>query len=229
MRGELKPPTRFAELSKCGGLLVQSIRSSGFQAPRLILASASRSRRALLEGAGVMVTSKPAQIDEDEIKLAMRAEGAAAIEVAEALAELKALRVSQQDQEALVVGADQILICGDLWFDKPADLDHAAGHLRALSGKSHELLTCVCVARGGSRIWHHRARATLVMRPLSEVYIRDYLSALGPRALESVGAYQLEGLGAQLFSRVEGDFFTILGLPLLPLLEFLRSHEVIGR
>jgi septum formation protein len=214
--------------------LVQSIRSSNSTAsnstaPRLILASASRSRRELLESAGVMVTSKPAQIDEDEIKLAMRAEGAAAIEVAETLAELKALRVSQQDREALVVGADQILTCGDLWFDKPADLDHAAGHLRALSGKSHELLTCVCVARGGSRIWHHRARATLVMRPLSEAYIRDYLSALGPRALESVGAYQLEGLGAQLFSRVEGDFFTILGLPLLPLLEFLRSHEVIGR
>ena len=199
------------------------------EARRLILASASRSRRELLERAGVPADRMPAEVDETEIKLALRQEQADALTVAETLAELKACRISQRESEALVIGADQMLTCGDVWFDKPRDQDQAAGHLRALSGRTHRLETCVCVALGGRRIWHHRDSANLTMRPLSDSFIDAYLTALGSRALESVGAYQLEGLGAQLFSKVEGDFFTILGLPLLPLLEFLRGHEVIGR
>ena len=198
-------------------------------APPIILASASVSRRALLENAGVPARCMAARIDEEEIKLALRQEQADAMAAAETLAELKACRVSQKEPEALVIGADQILTCGDVWFDKPADLDQAAGHLRALSGRSHKLLTCVCVARDGRRIWHHRDSAGLTMRHLSDGFIRSYLAAVGERALDSVGAYQLEGRGAQLFAKIEGDFFTILGLPLLPLLEFLRGHGAIER
>jgi len=198
-------------------------------APSLILASASASRRALLEGAGVPVSCQPARIDETEIKLAMRQEKADALAVATTLAELKACRVSQRNPGSLAIGADQILTCGDVWFDKPVDLDQAAGHLHALSGRTHRLLTCVCVAKDGRRIWHHQDSAQLTMRPLSAGFIEGYLAAVGERALESVGAYQLEGRGAQLFAKIEGDFFTILGLPLLPLLEFLRGHGAIER
>lgn len=197
--------------------------------PQLILASASSSRRALLAAAAVPVRCIAASIDEAEIKLAMRQEKAGAMAVAETLAELKACRISQKEPGALVIGADQMLTCGDVWFDKPVDLDQAAGHLRALSGRSHKLLTCVCVAQDGRRIWHHRASATLTMRVLSDRFIESYLAAVGDAALNSVGAYQLEGRGAQLFAAVEGDFFTILGLPLLPLLEFLRAYGVIER
>jgi len=195
--------------------------------PPLILASASPSRRAMLEAAAVPFTHRAARIDETEIKLAMRQEKADAMAVAETLAELKACRISQKEPTALVIGADQILTCGDVWFDKPADLDQAAGHLRALSGRSHDLSTCVCLAKGGRRIWHHRESARLTLRPLSDSFIRSYLAAVGEAALTSVGGYRLEGRGTQLFSKIEGDFFTILGLPLLPLLAVLRSHGVI--
>lgn len=199
------------------------------QAPRLILASASPSRRGLLERAGVSARYAVARVDEAEIKLAMRQEGATALSVAETLAELKATRLSQKEPAALVIGADQILTCGDVWFDKPVDLDQAAGHLRALSGRSHNLMTCVCVAQEGRRIWHHRESCELTMRKLSDSFIKAYLAVVGEAVLTSVGAYQLEGRGAQLFAKVEGDFFTILGLPLLPLLDFLRGHGVIER
>ena len=113
-------------------------------------------------------------------------------------------------------------------FDKPADLDEAARHLRALRGKTHELATSVSVLRDEVRLWHHNETPRLTARPFSDAFIADYLALVGPAALESVGAYQLEGPGAQLFSRVEGDFFSILGLPLLPLMAFLREHGVLG-
>ncbi|MEE8270638.1 MAG: Maf family protein [Alphaproteobacteria bacterium] len=196
--------------------------------PRLILASASPSRAAVMRQAGLPALSEPAQIDETEIKSGLEAEGAGAREIAETLAELKAQKISRRRPGAIVVGADQILECEEVWFDKPIDLDQAAAHLRSLSGKTHRLISAVCVVRDSVRLWHHIAEARLTMRPLSEDFIKDYLAAVGPAALTSVGAYQLEGLGAQLFTRVEGDYFTILGLPLLPLMDFLRHHGVIA-
>ena len=143
------------------------------------------------------------------------------------LAELKAQRVSQRHKDALVIGADQMLQCGGIWFDKPADLDHARGHLIALRGKTHELLSAVCVVRDGEVLWRHLESAQLTMRPFSDAFIDEYLAAAGDAVCASVGAYQLEGRGAQLFSRIEGDYFTILGLPLLPLLGFLVNHGVV--
>ena len=196
-------------------------------APPVVLASASASRRMLLKNAGVDLSYDVAQVDEDEVKRALQAEQASAAQVAEALAELKAVRVSRRQAGALVIGADQTLDCQGQWFDKPVDLDHAAGHLRALAGKTHVLHSAVCVVRDGARLWHHIGEARLTMRPLGDDFIADYLAAVGDKALSSVGAYQLEGLGAQLFSRIEGDYFTVLGLPLLPLLDFLRNHRAI--
>lgn len=194
---------------------------------RLVLASGSASRRRLLEAAGVPFEAATAAVDEDEVKLAMKAEGADAFAVAEALAELKAQRVSPRFPGALVLGADQMLVCEGAWFDKPADLAGAAEHLRRLSGRPHHLLTALCLLRDGTRIWHHRDRAELTMRPLSEAAIQDYLAEVGEAALSSVGGYQLEGRGIQLFQTISGDFFGILGLPLLPLLDMLRNHGVI--
>lgn len=197
--------------------------------PSVVLASASPSRRRLLEDAGVEVVVDPAPVDETDVKEALRAEGANALQVAETLAELKARHVSRRHPAALVIGADQMLVCEQAWFDKPDDMAQAAEHLGRLSGKRHELLTAVSVMRGGEVLWHHNDSARLTMRPLSDGFIADYLAAIGTAALQSVGVYQLEGRGAQLFQKVEGDFFTILGLPLLPLLDFLRNHEVVPR
>lgn len=198
-------------------------------APPVVLASASRARRTMLAHAGVVVTVDAAHVDEDEVKLAMRADGASVDAIAERLAELKALRVSQRRPGALVIGADQMLECDGVSFDKPRDAGEAAQRLRALAGRTHRLVSAAVVARDGERIWHEADAARLTMRPLSDRFIADYLAALGEEALASVGSYQLEGLGAQLFTRVEGDFFTVLGMPLLPLLGFLRAHGVVPR
>ena len=196
-------------------------------APRVVLASASQSRRMLLRNAGIEARHDVAAVDEDEVKRALRAEQASAAQVAEALAELKALRVSARAPGALVIGADQTLDCQGQPFDKPSDLAHAGGHLRALRGKSHVLNSAVCVVRDGARLWHHIGEARLTMWNFDDAFIDRYLAAVGDKALNSVGAYELEGLGAQLFSRIEGDYFTILGLPLLPLLDFLRNHGAV--
>ncbi len=198
-------------------------------APQVILASASPSRRHLLANAGVSFSVEPAPVDESEVKEALKAEGAPAAAVAETLAELKATHVSRRHPGALVIGADQMLDCGGVWLDKPQSPAEAAEHLAFLSGKTHRLLASVCVLRAGSRLWHHNESAALTMRDLGEGFIEGYLEKVGDLALQSVGAYQLEGLGAQLFSRIEGDYFTILGLPLLPLLDFLRNHQVVPR
>ncbi len=201
----------------------------GETAAPVVLASASPSRRTLLENAGLRFTVEPAAVDEDAVKEALKVEGASAARTAETLAELKAQRVSARHPGSLVVGADQMLECEERWFDKPADRDQAVESLRALQGRSHVLWSAVCIVRDGSRIWHHGAPARMTMRPLSDDVIAAYLDAVGDKALSSVGAYQLEGLGAQLFSRIEGDFFTILGLPLLPLLDVLRANGVLVR
>lgn len=197
-------------------------------APRVVLASGSRTRAAMLERAGVPVTLAPAAVDEEEVKLAGRGEGVPVEAVAEMLAELKAKRVTHRHPGALVIGADQMLDCDGEWFDKPAGRTEARDQLKALRGKTHRLVSCAVVLRDGERLWHHTDRARLAMRPFSDAFLERYLDAAGADALQSVGAYQLEGLGAQLFQRVDGDFFTILGLPLLPLLGFLRVHGVIA-
>ena len=194
---------------------------------RLILASASASRAAVLRQAGLVLEQIPAGVDEEEVKHSLRAEGADAGHVAATLADLKAQQVSRRYPDAFVIGADQMLECNGVWFDKPPDLDHARAHLVSLRGRTHELITAAVVVRGGARIWQHVDRAQLTMRPFSDDFIDGYLRAAGAEVCGTVGAYRLEGHGAQLFSRVQGDFFTILGLPLLPLLDFLRGHGIV--
>ncbi len=195
----------------------------------IILASGSQTRRQMLERAGLSVHVEKPYVDEDEIKHSFRAEGLSAAEVAEALAELKANRVGQRyvGTDLLVIGADQMLECGGDWFDKPANRAEAAASLRRLSGRSHTLISSVVVVHNGARIWHHSDRATMVVRTLSDGFIEAYLDQAGEAVCQSVGAYQLEGLGAQLFNQVRGDVFTVLGLPLLPLLDFLRLRGLL--
>ncbi len=197
----------------------------------VVLASASKSRANLLAAAGLACDIVPAHADEDAVKLALKAEGAqgeqGARQCAETLAEIKAVQVSQRLPGALVIGADQMLECDGVWFDKPTDMNGARAHLAALRGKTHTLPTAVAVVLDGSVIWHHSASPKLTMRDFSDAFIEHYLANTGEKILSSVGAYQLEGWGVQLFARIDGDFSTILGLPLLPLLAFLREHQVI--
>ena len=192
----------------------------------LILASTSPTRRRVLENAGLDFEIAAPGVDEEEIKLSLKASGASGAQIAETLAELKANRISSKAEGALVIGADQILSCNGVLFDKPPDMDHARAQLQALRGKPHELLTAVCVAKNGGRVWHHNAVARLTMRQFSDAFLAEYLARAGEDVLGSVGVYRLEGLGSHLFSRIDGDFFTILGLPLLPLLGFLRENGI---
>jgi septum formation protein len=194
----------------------------------LILASSSPTRRRVLQAAGLEFSVAAPGVDEEEVKRSLRAQGATGMQIAETLAELKAQRISARHDGALVIGADQVLECNKVLFDKPADLAHARGQLQALRGKSHDLLCAICVAQNGARIWHHNGRVTLRMRPFSDAFLDEYLRRAGEDLLGSVGAYRLEGLGAQLFSRIDGDWFSILGVPLLPLLDFLRGHKLVA-
>lgn len=196
---------------------------------RLVLASSSATRRALLAAAGLAFEVRPAAIDEDAVKRGARAEGVSADDTAVLLAEMKALRVARAVPDAIVIGADQLLVCGDRWFDKPADMAEARAHLRALRGRSHVLVTAVLCQRGGQRLWTHIARPKLTMRDFSDPFLDDYLAREGAAVLSSVGAYRLEGLGVQLFDVVAGDQSAVLGLPLLPLLGFLRQVGAIAR
>lgn len=193
----------------------------------LILASASIARQRLLRQAGLTVEALPAYVDEAAVKEAAAADGWEAAELALALAELKAQRISAKFPAALVIGADQLLVCGDDWFDKPADLAEAARHLTLLAGKTHQLVTAICAYRNGAMVWHHVATPSLTMRRLSPGFIADYLETEGDGVCGSVGGYRLEALGSHLFSRIEGDFFTILGLPMLALLDYLRQAGVL--
>ncbi len=192
----------------------------------VILASGSASRRALLAGAGVDAVSIKPNVDEDAAKMAMRAEGLSVRDQAMQLAEMKAVKVSRSTP-GLVIGGDQMLNLGGEAFDKPTDLDGARNHLRKLSGKSHYLETAIVVAENGDPVWRFLARPKLTIRTLSDSFIDGYIQECGEALLTTVGAYQLEGRGAQLFSQIEGDYFSILGLPLLPLLDYLRVCEVL--
>ena len=195
--------------------------------PRLILASASCARRAVLSACGLNYEAKPAAIDEAEVKRSALAEGMSAEDTALLLAELKAARIAARDPEALVIGCDQLLVCDGIWFDKPADFVTAREQLCALRGRQHILVTAVLCLRRGQRVWHHVAKPRLHMRTFSDAFLDAYLATEAEHVTSTVGAYRLEGPGVQLFDRVEGEHAAILGLPLLPLLGFLRQHGVL--
>ena len=192
----------------------------------LILASQSKARQILLANAGITFESDPAEIDEREIQASsgLSAPG----DIASLLAREKARVVSARRQGRYIVGADQTLALGTRIFSKPSGRSQAADQLRALSGHRHELYAAVAVARDGKLLFEHISIARMTMRPLGDAEIDSYLEEAGDAVTSSVGAYQFEGLGIHLFDRIEGDHFTILGLPLLALLAFLRSEHLLG-
>ena len=189
----------------------------------IVLASKSAARRAVLDGAGVPYEAATAGVDEDAVKVGMLAEGANAREIADALAELKAIKISRS-RTGFVVGADQTLEFEGELYDKAQTLAEARARLQALRGKPHKLHSAVVVAKDGAPIWREVVTATLTMRDFSDAFLDDYLAHEGDAALGSVGCYRLEGPGVQLFSKIDGDYFTILGLPLMGLLDLLRRH-----
>jgi septum formation protein len=194
----------------------------------LVLASGSAIRRQVLEAAGLSFRVVRPPADEEAVKAELRARGLAPPDQALALAEAKALSVSRTARDAYVIGADQMLALGDRVFDKPSSHAEARANLVALRGQAHHLLCAAVVTRGDAVLWRTLERPKLVMRDFSDAFVDDYLARAGEGALASVGAYQLEGLGAQLFDSVEGDYFCVLGVPLLGLLAFLRSRAVIA-
>jgi septum formation protein len=193
-----------------------------------ILASGSASRQRILKAVGVPFTAIPADVDEGELKQELLVAGMYEGDIADTLAQAKAQHVSYANPTALVLGADQILLFEDEIVSKCTDLAGAGELLRRLRGKSHKLVSALVLARGGAPIWRHAVNSTLTMRDFSDAFLDAYLSTEGEGILGCVGCYKVEGLGAQLFDRVEGDYFAIQGLPLLPLLVELRRQGVIA-
>jgi nucleoside triphosphate pyrophosphatase len=191
----------------------------------LLLASASPFRRRLLEAAGVPFQVVPADVDETAVKRSLLSKVGPA-GVAEALAAAKAEAVSRENLAHLVIGSDQVIALGDALIDKPVDLEHARSQLKGLCGKTHRLVTAVALAQGGRVVWSTVDSASLTMRDFTDQFLEWYLAECGAGLLRIAGAYEIEGRGIQLFDRVEGDYFTIVGLPLLPLLAELRARGV---
>lgn len=191
------------------------------------MASGSGIRAQIMDGAGLdyEVISKP--VDEAAIKDSMLAEGSRLRDIADALAEAKAMRVSRVES-GFVIGADQIMVMDNQLFDKPVSIPSARDRLKLMRGKTHKLMGAVVVCQDGQAVWRHLAVTTLTVRNFSDEFLDAYIEREGESLTKSVGAYRFEGLGAQLFSNVEGDFFSILGLPLLPLLEYLRLRGAIS-
>ena len=196
-------------------------------APSVILASTSPARRALLTAAGVPFTAQSPGVDEDAAKASLAAEGLSPRDMADALAELKALRVSNR-KPGLVIGADQTLDLEGVTLDKAPTIDAARERLLSLRGRSHKLHSAVVVASDGQPIWREIVTAKLTMRPFSDAFLDDYIARAGEALTGAVGAYYLEDIGAQLFERIEGDYFAILGLPLTGLLDLLRRYGVLA-
>lgn len=195
----------------------------------LILASQSAARRAILTAAGVPHDAMPPGVDEDAAKASLRADGLDARALADALAELKAVRLSLRHPDALVLGCDQTLATGDgTLFDKPGSREEASLQLRLLRGGAHRLNSAAVICHRGAPVWRHLDVARLTMRAFSDAFLDAYLDAEWPAIAGCVGGYRLEAMGAQLFAKVEGSHFTILGLPLLPLLDYLRTRGEIA-
>jgi septum formation protein len=194
---------------------------------RLILASASTARAALLRSSGIEFAIEPAAIDESVVKREAARRGDSALQCAAILAAEKALAVSRNNPGALVIGADQILATDDEWFDKPGDMIEAGEQLRRLRGRDHILATAVCVARDRLAIWQAESAPRLAMRVFSDEFLDAYVEAEGEILLGSVGCYRLESRGVQLFDRITGDYFAVLGLPLIELIGFLRQRGVV--
>ena len=194
----------------------------------LVLASASGIRARLLREAGVRFGVRPPDVDETALKIALRHNGVTNDAVADALAEAKAVNVSTASPQALVLGCDQVLVCEDRLFDKARDTTEARQILSFLRGKDHHLITAAVLAENGQPVWRYQERATLRLRDCSDKFLHSYLKEEGKLVLGSVGCYQLEGRGAQLFESVTGDFFCVLGLPLLPLLAALRQRGIVA-
>lgn len=199
------------------------------EALQLILASGSRARKDMLSAAGLAFDVVPADIDEDAFTLAMTSESdfVEAADIARALAAEKALAISRAHPDALVVGSDQVLALGRRLFSKASSLTEARATLTALRGQSHELISAVALASRGELLWQTVSSAELTMRSFSDAFLEDYLNRNGASILSSVGCYEIEGAGLQLFERVDGDHFTIMGLPLLPLFGELRGRGVV--
>jgi septum formation protein len=192
----------------------------------LILASKSPFRAMILKNSGIPFRSEGANIDERSVEAPLFNTGATPEDLAQVLAEAKALEVSERFADDIVLGADQTLSLGDDVFHKPRDMEEARRHLLRLSGRTHQLNSAMAIAKNGETLWQHMSVARLTMRDLSPEFIGQHLAEVGEAALQSVGAYQYEGLGIQLFDKIEGDYFTIIGLPILPLLHELRSLGV---
>jgi septum formation protein len=193
----------------------------------LVLASGSATRAKLLRDAGIAIEIAPAHVDEVALKQSLLAENQPPRAIADALAELKALRSSASRPADLVLGADQVLEFDGSLISKSEDMEVARALLLRLRGKKHTLITAAVLARGGVPVWRHVERISLTMRDFSNGFLDDYLAAEGADILGSVGCYRLEERGLQLFSRIDGDYFSILGLPMLPLLTALREFGII--
>lgn len=189
----------------------------------LVLASASPFRRTLLENAGLTFDARAAEVDERALERPLEQSGASPVDVALALAEAKAQDVARHFPGAIVIGSDQTMSLGPRVYHKPKDMAEAADHLLSLSGETHSLNSAIVLVRAGEVLWRHVSTAHMTVRPLTRDFVGRHLKRVGAKALASVGAYQLEGEGIQLFEKIEGDYFTILGLPMLPLLSKLRE------
>ena len=194
----------------------------------LVLASGSASRKALLTAAGVVFTADPADLDEDRLMADLKARGADAPAVAAELAQQKALAVSRRHPGKTVLGGDSVIAFQDEYLSKCATLDAARALLSRLSGQTHLLVSAAALARDGALLWTHASPCRMAMRDLSPNFLDDYLAAEGPAILSSVGCYHFEGRGAQLFAKVDGDYFSVLGLPLLQVLAQLRKEGVLA-
>jgi septum formation protein len=195
---------------------------------RLVLASQSASRRAMLDAAGVPYEAVAAQVDEESAKASLLAAQVAPRDLADALAELKALKVSGLVPQALVLGGDSVVALADgTLLDKPVSREDAADHLRRMSGGTHDIYSAAVIAEGGRPVWRHVDRARLMVRPLSEAFIEQYLDAEWPAISGCVGCFRIEGPGVQLFGTTQGSHFTILGMPLLNILDYLRVRGVL--
>jgi len=191
--------------------------------PTLVLASSSPFRRMLMENAGLSFETRAAEIDERAIEAVLHASNATPDQVAAELARAKALDVSRHIPDAIVIGSDQTMSLGQRVYHKPKDEEEARTHILSLSGKTHRLNSAIALVQNGNVLWDHISHADLTVRPLTVEFVDSYVDRCGEKLLGSVGAYQLEGEGIQLFSEIHGDYFTILGLPMLPLLAKLRD------